>query len=94
MEAFKHSSIIDAVGNTPIIRLNRVAKDVDSEIYVKLEYLNPGGSIKDRMGIYMAKKAVENGDLKPGGTIIECTSGNTGIGLALYANTHGFDCIL
>ncbi|MGB1050918.1 MAG: PLP-dependent cysteine synthase family protein [Chitinophagales bacterium] len=93
MDAFKHSSIIDAVGNTPIIRLNHVAKDIDSEIYVKLEYLNPGGSIKDRMGIYMAQKAVENGDLKPGGTIIECTSGNTGIGLALYANTHGFDCI-
>ena len=92
MDAFKHSSIIDAVGNTPIIRLNRVAKGIESEIYVKLEYLNPGGSIKDRMGIYMAKKA-EKWGLKAGGTIIECTSGNTGIGLALYTNTHGFDCI-
>jgi len=93
MEKFKNTNITDAVGNTPIIRINELAKDVESEIYVKLEYLNPGGSIKDRMGIYMIEKAVENGDLKPGGTIIECTSGNTGVGIALYANTHGFNCI-
>lgn len=93
MEKFKNTNITNAVGNTPIIRLNHVAKDVDSEIYVKLEYMNPGGSIKDRMGIYMIEKAVENGDLKPGGTIIECTSGNTGVGIALYANTHGYYCI-
>ena len=93
MEKFKNTNITNAVGNTPIIKLNHVAKDVDSEIYVKLEYMNPGGSIKDRMGIYMIEKAVENGDLKPGGTIIECTSGNTGVGIALYANTHGYNCI-
>ncbi len=93
MEKFKNTSIVDAIGNTPIVRLQNVAKDVDSEIYVKLEYLNPGGSIKDRMGVYMCEKAVENGDLKPGGTIIECTSGNTGIGIALYANTHGYKSI-
>lgn len=93
MEQFKNTNITNAVGNTPIIKLNTVTKDVESEIYVKLEYMNPGGSIKDRMGIYMIEKAVENGDLKPGGTIIECTSGNTGVGIALYANTHGYKCI-
>lgn len=93
MDKFKNSSILDAIGNTPIIRLNSVAKHVKSEIYVKLEYLNPGGSTKDRMGVYMCQKAVENGDLKPGGTIVECTSGNTGVGIALYANTHGYNCV-
>jgi len=66
---------------------------VESEIYVKLEYLNPGGSIKDRIGCYMLQQAVKNGDLKPGGTIIEGTSGNTGVGLAMFANIHGYKCI-
>lgn len=93
MEKFKNKTIIDAIGDTPIIRLHNVAKHVESEIYVKLEYMNPGGSIKDRMGVYMCQKAVENGDLKPGGTIIECTSGNTGVGIALYANTHGYNTV-
>ena len=93
MDKFKNNSIINAIGNTPIIRLQNVAKHIESEIYVKLEYLNPGGSIKDRMGVYMCQKAVEKGDLKPGGTIIECTSGNTGIGIALYANTHGYKTV-
>ncbi|MEX0799297.1 MAG: pyridoxal-phosphate dependent enzyme [Bacteriovoracaceae bacterium] len=93
MDKFKNNTIINAIGDTPIIRLHNVAKHVESEIYVKLEYLNPGGSIKDRMGVYMCEKAVEKGDLKPGGTIIECTSGNTGIGIALYANTHGYKTV-
>lgn len=93
MDKFKNTNIISAIGNTPIIRLQNVAKDLESEIYVKLEYLNPGGSIKDRMGVYMCQKAVENGDLKPGGTIIECTSGNTGVGIALFANVHGYKSI-
>lgn len=93
MEKFKDANIISAIGNTPIIKLNSVTKDVDSEIYVKLEYLNPGGSVKDRMGVYMCQKAVENGDIKPSGTFIECTSGNTGIGIALYANAHGYKTI-
>lgn len=93
MEKFKNTNIISAIGNTPIIRLSSIDKEVESEIYVKLEYLNPGGSIKDRMGVYMAEKAVEKGDIKPGGTFIECTSGNTGVGIALYANTHGYNCI-
>lgn len=93
MEAFRNTNIISAIGNTPIIKLNSVTKDIESEIYVKLEYLNPGGSIKDRMGVYMCEQAVKNGDLKPGGTIVECTSGNTGVGVALFANTYGYKCV-
>ncbi|MBD66129.1 MAG: cystathionine beta-synthase [Halobacteriovoraceae bacterium] len=93
MKNFQNTNIISAIGNTPIIRLQSIDKEVESEIYVKLEYLNPGGSIKDRMGVYMCEKAVENGDIAPGGTFIECTSGNTGVGIALYANTHGYKCI-
>lgn len=85
--------VIDIIGNTPIVKLNKVASEVDSEIYVKLEYLNPGGSVKDRMGVYMCQKAVEEGKLKPGGLIIESTSGNTGVGIAMFANTYGYQCI-
>lgn len=93
MEKFKNTNIIDAIGGTPIIQINKLAKHVESEIYVKLEYLNPGGSTKDRMGVYMIEQAVKNGELKPGGTIVECTSGNTGIGILLYAITHGYQCV-
>ncbi|MBT4790151.1 MAG: cysteine synthase family protein [Halobacteriovoraceae bacterium] len=93
MEKFKNTNILSAIGNTPIIRLNSVTEGFESEIYVKLEYLNPGGSIKDRMGVYMCQQAVKDGDLKPGGTIVECTSGNTGVGVALFANTYGYKCV-
>lgn len=93
MDKFKNTNIISAIGNTPIVRLNNVTKGLESEIYVKLEYLNPGGSTKDRMGVYMIEKAVEEGKLKPGGTIVECTSGNTGVGILLYAITHGYQCV-
>lgn len=93
MKEFQHHSILNAIGNTPIIRLQSVAKDVDSEIYVKLEYMNPGGSIKDRMGVYMCQQALKDGQLTPGGTIVECTSGNTGVGVALFANTHNYKCV-
>lgn len=93
MDKFRNTSIIDAIGNTPIIRLNSVAKHVKSEIYVKLEYMNPGGSTKDRMGVYMCQKAVEEGMIQPGGTFVECTSGNTGVGICLYANTHGYKTV-
>lgn len=88
-----NQTILDVIGNTPIIRLNHVAKHVDSDIYVKLEYMNPGGSIKDRMGVYLCQKAVERGDLKPGGTIVESTSGNTGVGIALFAAINGYNCV-
>lgn len=86
-------NVLEAIGGTPIVKLNHVAKEVDSEIYVKLEYMNPGGSTKDRIGTHMLRKAVEDGSLKPGGTIIEGTSGNTGVGLAMYAAVHGYKCI-
>lgn len=86
-------NILDAIGNTPIIKLNKVVTGVSSEIYVKLEYLNPGGSTKDRIGAYIMEQAILHGKLKPGGTIIEGTSGNTGVGLALFAAVHGYKCI-
>lgn len=92
MEKF-NQTVLDVIGNTPIVKLKKVASHVNSEIYVKLEYMNPGGSIKDRIGYYILKKAVESGQLKPGGTIIEGTSGNTGFGLAMYAAIYGYKSI-
>ena len=92
MNKFNHN-ILDIIGNTPIVKLNKLANHVSSDIYVKLEYLNPGGSIKDRMGVYLCQKAVERGDLKPGGTIVESTSGNTGVGIALFSAIHGYNCV-
>jgi cystathionine beta-synthase len=92
MEKF-NQTVLDIIGNTPIVKLQKVAAHVDSEIYVKLEYMNPGGSIKDRIGYYILKKAVESGKLKPGGTIIEGTSGNTGFGLAMFAAIYGYKSI-
>lgn len=86
-------SVIDVIGNTPIIKLQKVASHVESEIYVKLEYMNPGGSIKERIAVYILEQAIKRGDLKPGGTIIEGTSGNTGVGLAMYAAVHGYKTI-
>ncbi len=86
-------NVLDAIGNTPIVKLNKVTANVKSEIYVKLEYTNPGGSIKERIGSYILDKAVKEGLLKPGGTIIEATSGNTGVGLAMFAAVHGYKCI-
>ncbi|MGB0453400.1 MAG: pyridoxal-phosphate dependent enzyme [Bacteriovoracaceae bacterium] len=87
------ANVLEAIGGTPIVKLNKIANHVESEIYVKLEYMNPGGSTKDRIGYYMLKKAVEDGSLKPGGTIIEGTSGNTGVGLAMFAAVNGYNCI-
>lgn len=92
MEKFDQT-VIDAIGNTPIVRLKNLTKHIKSEIYVKLEYLNPGGSIKDRIAANIVREAIKRGDLKPGGTIIEGTSGNTGVGLAMYAATHGYKTI-
>lgn len=88
-----NQNVIDVIGNTPIIRLNKVASHVKSDIYVKLEYMNPGGSIKERIAKHIIEQAIERGDLKPGGTIVEGTSGNTGVGLAMYAAVHGYKCI-
>jgi cystathionine beta-synthase len=85
--------ILGAIGNTPLVRLNKVARGVKPTVLAKVEFLNPGGSVKDRMAVYMVEEAVKMGKLKPGGTIVENTSGNTGIGLALYAAVKGYRAI-
>ncbi|MGA2511423.1 MAG: pyridoxal-phosphate dependent enzyme, partial [Candidatus Acidiferrales bacterium] len=89
----KCNNILDAIGNTPLIRLNRVAKDVPAELYVKAEYLNPGGSMKDRIAVSMIDEAERKGLLRSGGTIVEATSGNTGMGLALIAAVRGYKIV-
>jgi cystathionine beta-synthase len=81
----KCNNILEAMGNTPLIRLNKLAKDLPATVWVKADYMNPGGSVKDRIGVSMIDEAERTGKLKPGGTIIEGTSGNTGMGLALVA---------
>jgi cystathionine beta-synthase len=87
------NNILEAVGNTPLIRLNRLARDLKASVWVKADYLNPGGSVKDRVGIAMIDEAERRGWLKPGGTIIEATSGNTGMGLALTAAVRGYKAV-
>lgn len=86
-------NILEAIGGTPIVKLNKVITGVESEIYVKLEFMNPGGSAKDRIGGFIMDRAIAAGKLKPGGTIIEGTSGNTGVGLAMWAAVHGYKCV-
>ncbi len=86
-------SIIDIVGNTPLVKLNHVTDGIEATVLAKIEYLNPGGSIKDRIATKMIDAAEEQGLLKPGGTIIEPTSGNTGVGLAMVAQQRGYKCI-
>jgi cystathionine beta-synthase len=87
------NSILDTIGNTPLIKLNRITKGLKPQIFAKLESANPGGSVKDRIGYSMIEAAERNGELKPGGTIIEATSGNTGIGLAITAAVKGYKTI-
>lgn len=88
-----HDSILDTIGNTPLVRLNRVMADTPCPVLAKVEYFNPGLSVKDRIGLSMIRAAEKAGDLKPGGTIVEGTSGNTGTGLALVAIAKGYRCI-
>ena len=87
------NNILETIGNTPLIRLNRITKDLPCTVVAKVDYFNPGNSIKDRMALKMIEVAEKEGKLKPGGTIIECTSGNTGMGLALAAIVKGYKCI-
>jgi cystathionine beta-synthase len=87
------NNILETIGNTPLIRLNKLTKDLPCTVLAKVEYFNPGNSAKDRMAIKMVEVAEQEGKLKPGGTIIECTSGNTGMGLALAAVVKGYKCI-
>jgi len=91
--AREYPRVIDLVGNTPIVRLDRIGADVEPTILAKLEYLNPGGSVKDRIGLAMIEAAERDGKLRPGGTIVEPTSGNTGVGLAIAAALKGYRCI-
>jgi len=86
-------NVIDALGDTPLIRLNSVTQGIRTPVYAKMEMMNPGGSVKDRIGIRMIEEAERRGWLKPGGTIVEPTSGNTGVGLAMAASVKGYRCI-
>ncbi len=88
-----YNTILETIGNTPLVKLNKVSKGVEGILLVKVEYFNPGHSMKDRMALKMIETAEKAGQLKPGGTIIENTSGNTGMGLALAAVVKGYKCI-
>ena len=88
-----YPTVVELIGGTPLVRLQAVTRDVPATVVAKLEYLNPGGSVKDRIGIRMIEAAERDGSLKPGGTIVEPTSGNTGVGLAIAAAIKGYRCI-
>ncbi|RFU62660.1 cysteine synthase A [Peribacillus glennii] len=88
------NSVVDLIGQTPIVKLNRIGDENSADVYLKLEYMNPGSSVKDRIALAMIEAAEESGELKPGDTIIEPTSGNTGIGLAMVAAAKGYPAIL
>jgi len=88
-----YNNILETIGNTPLVKLNKIVKDVDALVLAKVETFNPGNSAKDRMALKMIEDAEKDGRLKPGGTIIEGTSGNTGMGLALAATLKGYKCI-
>jgi cystathionine beta-synthase len=91
--AREYPSVLGLVGSTPIVPLDRISRDVPGTILAKLEYMNPGGSVKDRIGLAMIEAAERDGRLRPGGTIVEPTSGNTGVGLAIAAALKGYRCI-
>jgi cystathionine beta-synthase len=91
--AREYPSVLELVGDTPIVRLDSLGREVEPQLLAKLEYVNPGGSVKDRIGLAMIEKAEAEGLLKPGGTIVEPTSGNTGVGLAIAAAKKGYRCI-
>lgn len=88
-----HDTILGTMGNTPLVRLNRVARGVRAQVVAKVEYFNPGGSVKDRIGITIIEDAERQGKLKPGGTVVEATSGNTGVGLAIAAAIKGYKTV-
>jgi cystathionine beta-synthase len=89
-----YANVVEAIGRTPMVRLNTIGRETGATFYAKLEYLNPGNSIKDRIAVQMIEDAVESGHLKPGGTIVECTSGNTGMGLAMVGTALGYRTIM
>src|SRR6188472_4681915 len=85
--------MISLVGNTPLVKLNNVTAGIQATVLAKVEYFNPGGSVKDRIAVRMIEAAEQSGELQPGGTIVEPTSGNTGVGLAIVAQQKGYKCI-
>lgn len=87
------ANILEAIGHTPLVKLQRIGADCPADIYVKCEFMNPGGSMKDRMTLNLVNEAEKRGELKPGGTIVEATSGNTGAGLAMIAAVRGYRCV-
>ena len=89
-----HDNILSTIGNTPVVRMNRIGNELECELFSKCEFLNPGGSIKDRIGWKMVEDAEQSGRIKPGDTLIEPTSGNTGQGIALAAAVKGYECII
>lgn len=89
-----YDNILQAIGNTPIVRFHRIGKELECELYGKCEFMNPGGSVKDRIGYHMVEKAEQDGKIKPGDTLIEPTSGNTGIGIALAGAVKGYKVII
>ncbi len=89
----RYNNILEAIGRTPMVRLNRLTRGSKAQVFAKCDYLNPGGSVKDRIGTSMIDDAERRGLLKPGGTIVEGTSGNTGMGLALVAAVRGYKAI-
>src|ERR687887_1398960 len=91
--ARSYPNVLDLVGATPIVRLDKLSPRGGAQILAKLEYLNPGGSVKDRIGLAMVEAAEASGELRPGGTIVEPTSGNTGVGLAIVAARRGYKCV-
>src|SRR6201747_575651 len=91
-----YESVVDLIGNTPLVKLRVVTADLPHPaptVLAKIEYVNPGGSVKDRIAVRMIDAAEASGELKPGGTIVEPTSGNTGVGLAIVAQQRGYHCI-
>ena len=89
-----HENILSTIGNTPVVRMNKIGNELECELFSKCEFLNPGGSIKDRIGWKMVEDAEQSGRIKPGDTLIEPTSGNTGQGIALAAAVKGYECII
>ncbi len=88
-----YNNILETIGNTPLVKLNKLVEGIDATVLAKVETFNPGNSIKDRMKLKMIEEAEKDGRLKPGGTIIEGTSGNTGMGLAIAAIVKGYKCV-
>src|SRR4051794_23431131 len=93
MRCRMQETILQSIGHTPLVRLRRLAEGLTAAVYVKVESLNPGGSVKDRVALAMVAEAERRGWLRPGGTIIEATAGNTGVGLAMIAAVKGYRCI-